>query len=304
MRGATRGDGTEGEDITANLRTMARHSRSACPRHAPAVLEVRGEVYMTRDDFSALNERARGSGRAKVFANPRNAAAGSLRQLDPAITARRPLRFFAYAWGEVERAAGRDAIAEFLERLARLGLPVNPLSPALPRRGRGPRPLRTRSATERARARLRHRRRRLQGRPARLAAAARLRQPRAALGDRPQVPGRAGRDGARAHRHPGRPHRRADAGRRAASRSPSAASSSRAPRCTTRTRSRARTSATATPSSSSAPATSSRRWSRWSTRSGPAAPSPTSFPTICPRMRQPRGARSRGRGGPRAAPAG
>ena len=122
VTGATRGDGREGEDVTANLRTLdvlpARLSG------APAVLEVRSEVYMTRPDFAALNRRQAEAG-AKVFANPRNAAAGSLRQLDPSITASRPLRLFAYGWGEVSEASWATQW-DFLQHLKGWGLPVNP----------------------------------------------------------------------------------------------------------------------------------------------------------------------------------
>ena len=102
---ATRGDGTVGEDVTANVRTIARHPASASPAR-PDVLEVRGEVYMSKADFAALNERQEAAG-GKIFANPRNAAAGSLRQKDPSVTAARPLRFLAHGWGEVSRAARR-----------------------------------------------------------------------------------------------------------------------------------------------------------------------------------------------------
>lgn len=98
IQAATRGDGAVGENVTANARTISSipHEISG----APAVLEVRGEVYMSSDDFAALNARQADIG-GKTFANPRNAAAGSLRQLDPEITKRRPLMFFAYAWGEL-----------------------------------------------------------------------------------------------------------------------------------------------------------------------------------------------------------
>lgn len=98
VQASTRGDGEEGEDVTANIRTMATVPQQL-PKDVPDVLEVRGEVYMTRADFALLNKAQEAEG-AKIFANPRNGAAGSLRQLDPSITARRPLRFFGYALGE------------------------------------------------------------------------------------------------------------------------------------------------------------------------------------------------------------
>ena len=124
-RGATRGNGAEGEDVTANLRTM-KSVPDRLPGHAPALIEIRGEVFITKADFLALNERQAASGE-KVFANPRNAAAGGLRQLDPAITATRPLSLFAYAQGEAS-----EAVAEthwgLLERLRDWGFAVNPLS--------------------------------------------------------------------------------------------------------------------------------------------------------------------------------
>lgn len=119
---ATRGDGTTGENVTANIRTIGDIPNEL--KDAPEVLEVRGEVYMAREDFMALNARMAESGR--VFANPRNAAAGSLRQIDSNVTKTRPLRFFAYAWGETSEdlaATQFDAVA----RLGTWGFPVNPL---------------------------------------------------------------------------------------------------------------------------------------------------------------------------------
>ena len=121
---ATRGDGTTGENVTANARTIAD-----IPQHltgAPEILEVRGEVYMSHEDFAALNERQSARG-GKVFANPRNAAAGSLRQLDPNITKNRPLRFFAYAWGEVSAPLAATQFAA-IEALSELGFQTNPLT--------------------------------------------------------------------------------------------------------------------------------------------------------------------------------
>ncbi|SOD90513.1 NAD-dependent DNA ligase LigA [Caenispirillum bisanense] len=125
VQAATRGDGQEGEDITANLRTLA-DLPERLKGDAPAVLEVRGEVYMSRDAFFALNERQEAAG-GKIFANPRNAAAGSLRQKDPEITRSRPLSLFAYSWGEV---VGYEATTHwaYLEQLHAWGLPTNPLA--------------------------------------------------------------------------------------------------------------------------------------------------------------------------------
>lgn len=117
---ATRGDGETGEDVTANARTIAQVPQRL--EGAPAILEVRGEVYMTKPDFAALN-----AGGERVFANPRNAAAGSLRQLDPEITRARPLSFFAYAWGEVSSPLA-ETQSESLARLRALGFVVNPLT--------------------------------------------------------------------------------------------------------------------------------------------------------------------------------
>ena len=124
--GLTRGDGETGEVVTRNLATLADVPAKLRGRAIPRVLEVRGEVYMSRKDFTALNARRKAED-APVFANPRNAAAGSLRQLDPAITARRPLRFFAYAWGEISEPPGASQW-EFLQRLKSWGFAVNPLA--------------------------------------------------------------------------------------------------------------------------------------------------------------------------------
>ncbi|MCA0273741.1 MAG: NAD-dependent DNA ligase LigA [Proteobacteria bacterium] len=121
---ATRGDGETGEVVTANARTIADIPKTLTG--APEVLEVRGEVYMSHADFAALNERQAAKG-AKTFANPRNAAAGSLRQLDAAITAARPLRFFAYAWGEFSAPLAATQMGA-VERLAALGFQTNPLT--------------------------------------------------------------------------------------------------------------------------------------------------------------------------------
>jgi DNA ligase (NAD+) len=125
VRGATRGDGTEGEDVTANLRTM-KSVPEKLNGPAPALIEIRGEVFMTKADFLTLNQAQAEAG-AKVFANPRNAAAGSLRQLDPSITAGRPLSLFAYAQGESSEPVA-DTHWDYLQRLSAWGFTVNPLS--------------------------------------------------------------------------------------------------------------------------------------------------------------------------------
>ena len=123
-RGATRGDGRIGEDVTANLEPITDIPRRLAGEGWPAVIEIRGEVYIERDAFAALNVAAAEAGQ-RTYANPRNAAAGSLRQIDPAITSRRPLRFFAYAWGETSGPFA-ETQWEALERLRAWGFVVAP----------------------------------------------------------------------------------------------------------------------------------------------------------------------------------
>ncbi|WP_350334946.1 NAD-dependent DNA ligase LigA [Coralliovum pocilloporae] len=121
---ATRGDGAVGENITANIRTISSIPQTLSGSDIPDVVEVRGEVYMAHEDFAALNDRMLAHG-GKVFANPRNAAAGSLRQLNPDITASRPLQFFAYAWGDMS-AMPSETQAGMVACLAEWGFTVNP----------------------------------------------------------------------------------------------------------------------------------------------------------------------------------
>ena len=124
IQAATRGDGAVGENVTANARTISTIPQKIAG--APAVLEVRGEVYMSSDDFAALNARQADIG-GKTFANPRNAAAGSLRQLDPEITKQRPLMFFAYAWGELS-APLADTQFGAIRALQHFGFQTNSLT--------------------------------------------------------------------------------------------------------------------------------------------------------------------------------
>jgi DNA ligase (NAD+) len=123
---ATRGDGAEGEDVTANIRTLEDVPQKLKGRNVPDICEVRGEVYMTKQAFLALNERQKAAGDT-IFANPRNSAAGSLRQKDPTITASRPLGFFAYAWGEMS-AMPVDTQSGMIHWFERCGFKTNPLT--------------------------------------------------------------------------------------------------------------------------------------------------------------------------------
>jgi len=121
VRAATRGDGFEGEDVTANVMTVKAIPKSL--KGAPERLEVRGEIYLAHEDFERINARQAAAGKP-TFANPRNSAAGSLRQLDPRVTAERPLQFFAYSWGEIS-APFAETQHGALEAFLRFGLPVN-----------------------------------------------------------------------------------------------------------------------------------------------------------------------------------
>ena len=121
---ATRGDGTTGEDITSNVRTIRAIPLKLRGDNIPARLEVRGEVFMPQPGFEKINEEARRTGN-KVFANPRNAAAGSLRQLDPRITAKRPLTFFCYGWGVLEGGELPGTHLGRLQQFKEWGLPVS-----------------------------------------------------------------------------------------------------------------------------------------------------------------------------------
>lgn len=125
---ATRGDGTTGENVTANIRTI-REIPNELPADAPDIVEVRGEVYMAKSDFMALNAQMEAEGK-QTYVNPRNTASGSLRQLDPKVTASRKLRFFAYAWGEMSQMPA-ETQWEMVQVFGRWGFPINPLTERL-----------------------------------------------------------------------------------------------------------------------------------------------------------------------------
>ncbi|PPD29423.1 MAG: DNA ligase (NAD(+)) LigA [Hyphomicrobium sp.] len=124
VQAATRGDGAEGENVTLNVKTISQIPHKLSGRDVPDVIDVRGEIYLGHDDFAVLNAAQAAAG-DKVFANPRNAAAGSLRQLDSTITASRPLKFFAYAWGEASKLPA-ETQSGVVAAFARWGLPTNP----------------------------------------------------------------------------------------------------------------------------------------------------------------------------------
>ena len=124
IQAATRGDGTDGENVTANIKTIKEIPHALKGKDVPDVIDVRGEIYLSHADFAKLNE-AQTASSGKIFANPRNAAAGSLRQLDVSITAKRPLKFFAYTWGAATTLPDK-AQAGVIAAFKRWGLPVNP----------------------------------------------------------------------------------------------------------------------------------------------------------------------------------
>jgi DNA ligase (NAD+) len=126
---ATRGDGSEGEDVSANIETLREVPKKLKGRNVPEICEVRGEVYMTKSDFLALNQRQKASGEP-IFANPRNSAAGSLRQKDPSVTASRPLGFFAYAWGQMSELPAKSQ-SGMIKWFQSCGFRTNPLTKCL-----------------------------------------------------------------------------------------------------------------------------------------------------------------------------
>src|SRR5712691_3013056 len=126
VNAATRGDGTVGEDVTANVKTLEDVPQQLKGKAVPDICEVRGEVYMSKSGFLALNKRQEAAG-LQVYANPRNSAAGSLRQLDPTVTASRPLGFFAYGWGEMSTMPGKTQ-SGMVKWFASCGFKTNPLA--------------------------------------------------------------------------------------------------------------------------------------------------------------------------------
>ena len=207
--GATRGDGVTGEDVTANVRTI-KDIPQKLPAGAPDVVEVRGEIYLGKKDFLKLNAQQEKDGKP-LYVNARNTAAGSLRQKNPQVTASRPLRFFAYAWGEMS--------ADCRPRRKAASSPRSASGAFKSIRSCGFAAMSTRrsmhiAAIEKKRAGLDYDIDGVVYKVDSIGApgAPRLPDAEPALGDRPQVPGREGNDGTRSHRYPGRPHRGAHAG--------------------------------------------------------------------------------------------
>ena len=213
VQAATRGDGATGEDVTANVRTIRSIPLKLKGKNVPKRLDVRGEALMFKRDFERLNARQR-EAEHREFANPRNAAAGSLRQLDPKMTAQRPLSFFAYGIGVLEGAEMPPTHAGTARLVQRTGL-AGEFGTRRGRRRAGPARFLRENRRETRRPAVRHRRRRLQGQPARRAGQARLRLARAALRARAQVPGAGSAHAVARDRRAGRPHRRDHAGRAA-----------------------------------------------------------------------------------------
>ncbi|MEZ6022464.1 MAG: hypothetical protein R3C16_03390 [Hyphomonadaceae bacterium] len=206
VQGATRGDGREGEDVTANLRTIKDIPHTL--KGAPAVLEVLGEVYMEKAAFAKMNADLEAEGK-QTYVNPRNSAAGALRQLDAKITATRPLRFFAHGWGELSEPLAETQY-EAMQRLKTLGFPLAGITRAKDAEallaiyqdilaGRQALPYEIDGVVYKVDA-------------LGVAAAARLRLAQPALGHRAQIRRRAANNGAGRHRHSGWPHRGDDAG--------------------------------------------------------------------------------------------
>ena len=244
VNAATRGDGTVGEDVTANIKTLKDVPQTLKGKDIPDVAEVRGEVYMGKADFLALNERQKAAGK-ELYVNPRNTAAGSLRQKDASITASRPLRFFAYAWGQMSEMPA-DTQSGMVKWLGKAGFHTNPIFKVAKS---AEELLKVHEEIGLARGKLDYDIDGVVYKVDRLDWQERLgfvsRSP--ALGGRAQIPGRAGHHGGARHRDPGRAHRRADAGREARTGRRRRRRSCRTRRCTTRTRSRGSMCASATP---------------------------------------------------------
>jgi NAD-dependent DNA ligase len=210
-KGATRGDGRIGEDITANVRTVRTVPQRLLAMGPPEVLEVRGEIYLPVRAFEELNDQLTRT-EQRPFANPRNAAAGSLRQKDPKVSASRPLALWVHSFGYAE-GVRFDSHSGFLAWCRDAALPV-PRTSSSSHSRRAPTSSTGGASAQR---RLGDRRRRREGRPDRLSAGARCDQPRAAVGDRVQVPARGAHDPAQGDRRAHRTHGQGDAVRGARS---------------------------------------------------------------------------------------